>query len=55
MHAQRPDVKSSAGKNPGPILRWIDAHPRTGWYVSLIVTLDLVLNLIDVFHGPVFH
>jgi hypothetical protein len=29
---------------------WIDHHPRTGWYVAVVVTLDLLLNILQVVH-----
>ena len=50
MHPHNPDVKNSAGNNPGKILSWIDAHPRTGWYICTIVTLDLLLDVLAFFH-----
>lgn len=28
-------------------LTWVDAHPRTGWYISLMLTLNFILNLLD--------
>lgn len=30
-----------------PLLEWIDYHPRTGWYLVVILTLNFVLNLLD--------
>jgi hypothetical protein len=29
------------------ILAWIDAHPRTGWYIVCVVTGNFLLNLAD--------
>lgn len=26
---------------------WIDCHPRTGWYVAVMVTLDFLLHLMQ--------
>lgn len=28
---------------------WMDRHPRTGWYVAGMSTLNVVLNLIAIF------
>lgn len=30
-----------------PLLEWIDCHPRTGWYLATILTLNFALNLMD--------
>lgn len=30
-------------------IAWIDAHPRTGWYVAVMVTLNLLVNLVNLF------
>jgi hypothetical protein len=27
------------------IVAWIDSHPRTGWYIAVMVTLHFVLEL----------
>lgn len=27
---------------------WIDAHPRTGWYIAAITTLNTVLNILSI-------
>lgn len=32
------------------LIDWIDTHPRTGWYLVLVVTIDLALNVLEVFH-----
>lgn len=29
-------------------MRWIDEHPRTGWYIASFTTLNAILNTIDV-------
>lgn len=40
-------------ENCAPVKRlvhWIDRHPRTGWYVAVVVTVNLavsILNLVD--------
>ena len=57
---QDPDVKSDEAPRPPPddsclglrerLIRWIDCHPRTGWYLCIIATLNLLLNLLDLFH-----
>lgn len=31
-------------------LSWIDRHPRVGWYLCIVATCNLLLNLIEVFH-----
>jgi hypothetical protein len=28
---------------------WVDTHPRTGWYIAMIVTGDLLLNILQLF------
>ncbi len=28
-------------------LDFIDRHPRTGWYLTVVVTLDFILHLIE--------
>jgi hypothetical protein len=30
-------------------LAYIEAHPRTGWYIATLATLNFFLNLIDAF------
>lgn len=27
------------------LARFVDQHPRTGWYIALLMTLNTVLNL----------
>lgn len=51
------DVKSDPGhRSDGPVglrdrcLGFIDAHPRVGWYVAIISTLNVILNLVQIFH-----
>jgi hypothetical protein len=29
---------------------WVDCHPRTGWYICVVATMNLALNLIDAFN-----
>lgn len=48
------NVKEYAGRKP-MWLRWVDGHPRTGWYICTLVTLDFVLQLLEVFRCPMFH
>lgn len=31
-------------------IQWIDFHPRTGWYVALVVTLNLMVNILSLLH-----
>ncbi len=26
---------------------WIESHPRTGWYIAVMATLNVILNLLD--------
>lgn len=28
---------------------WMDQHPRTGWYVAAVSSLNVVLNLLNLF------
>lgn len=34
-------------KHLRPVLEWIDVHPRTGWYLVVILTANFFLNLMD--------
>jgi hypothetical protein len=45
MHEQGPYVNTPAGG----FLRWIDSHPRLGWYIAVVVTLNLVVTVLQVF------
>lgn len=29
-------------------MTWIDYHPRTGWYVAIVVTLDFIAHLVQI-------
>lgn len=29
-------------------IAWIDCHPRVGWYIVALVTLNTILNLLDI-------
>lgn len=29
---------------------FIDAHPRTGWYVAVMVTINLLVNVLNLIH-----
>lgn len=43
---------SNEVKKPNVLARsvaWIDSHPRTGWYVASVVTLNLLVNLVNLF------
>ncbi len=44
-------VKEPAGEKPG-WLRWVDSHPRTGWYICAIVTLDFLINVLEIARCP---
>lgn len=46
MPDREPDVKGLHQK----LMRWIDEHPRTGWYVSVVVTLNLLVTVVGLFH-----
>lgn len=51
-----PDVKAPDCEEPAPrnlleaFLHWIDCHPRTGWYLVVVASLNLILNVLDLFH-----
>lgn len=30
-------------------LAWIDRHPRVGWYIAVLVTLDLLFEVANFF------
>jgi hypothetical protein len=32
------------------LISWIECHPRTGWYIAVLTTLNVVLNLLGLFH-----
>lgn len=37
----------------GLVLRcvcWLDTHPRTGWYVATMVSVNVVLNILNLLH-----
>lgn len=40
------DVKGLGEK----FLEWIDRHPRTGWYISAVATLNLIVSVVGLFH-----
>jgi hypothetical protein len=47
MNPQDSNVKPGFPRRLG---RWIDSHPRTGWYVAAwatVVSLNTILDLID--------
>lgn len=44
MTDERPNVKLWTRA-----LHWIDCHPRTGWYLVTVATLNLLLNFVDAF------
>lgn len=29
---------------------FVDRHPRTGWYIAIMATLNVILNILDLFH-----
>lgn len=50
------DVKGNDQEEPTVILlfvmrcrAWVDSHPRTGWYIAGVSTLNVVLNLLNLF------
>jgi hypothetical protein len=49
------NVKSDpAGAKRGLVrdcLDFIDNHPRLGWYIALLATLNFGLNVLDLFHN----
>ncbi len=54
MTSRENNVKEAAGSK-SPLLAWIDAHPRTGWYICTVVTLDLLLNVLEVVKCPLLN
>lgn len=30
-------------------ISWVDSHPRTGWYLMVLMTLNLLLSVVDLF------
>jgi len=57
MAQQDRDVKSDPGhrrSNTALVLSrclaFCDEHPRVGWYIAAMTTLNTVLNLVQVFH-----
>lgn len=32
-------------------LAFVDQHPRLGWYIATLATLNFALNLLDLFHN----
>lgn len=54
MAGEKPDVKGVRGRFKAAwacCLVWVDAHPRTGWYVAIVLTLDFMLSILDIFTG----
>jgi hypothetical protein len=45
--------KEDAGTKPSGVVErclwWLEAHPRTGWYIAIMATVNVILNLIDAF------
>lgn len=29
---------------------FIDSHPRTGWYIAAVVTMNLLISIFNLFH-----
>ena len=29
------------------LVYWIDDHPRTGWYIAVVVTADFILHILE--------
>lgn len=42
-----PPVKSRRDKFDDAVVRWIDCHPRTGWFIMTLLLLNTALNLLD--------
>lgn len=43
-----PPVNQMAGGNPSAARRfreWVDCHPRTGWYLVVLLFINYVLDL----------
>ena len=32
-------------------INFVDGHPRTGWYIVVVLTLNVVLNVLDLVVG----
>lgn len=32
-----------------PVVDWIDTHPRTGWYIAVVVTLNFIVSVVGLF------
>jgi hypothetical protein len=48
MAQNTPKVKHDRDEDSrSALVRWIDTHPRTGWYCALLLTLNFMLNLVD--------
>jgi hypothetical protein len=47
MSHEQPNVKRQYPRPVRALLEWIDEHPRTGWYLVVILTVNFALNLMD--------
>lgn len=47
MTHDKPNVKRPYPERFKALLEWVDAHPRTGWYLVVILSLNFALNLMD--------
>lgn len=49
----QPDPNVKSEKKPrvlkDRLLSWVDSHPRVGWYLCFIATMNLLLNLLELF------
>jgi hypothetical protein len=49
-HDTDPCKVEAGGNARGPIRRCVDffdTHPRTGWYIAFMATVNVILNLLD--------
>ena len=54
-HDDRHVKSDPAGENKRGLVRdcldFVDSHPRLGWYIALLATLNFGLNVLDLFHN----
>lgn len=44
------EVKPLTDRINASVLGFVDSHPRVGWYVAALTTLNTILTLIGLFH-----
>lgn len=43
------DVKDNRRRIVERVGYWIDCHPRTGWWIAVLMLINTVLNILDLF------